>query len=119
MAMTDEMRAVFKSCLGPVYESAYPVNLDKQFPRVMEKIVKLWGSDEMQPYFEELLLTERQGRAGFPNEVAQELFHLFAVYHRLGLASHDPEKPTDIWNWVNRLGFFEKDPDSMKLTNPT
>ena len=45
-------------------ESRYPHKLELQFPRVLEKILELWGTPAMDPYFHELMMDTREiGRA--------------------------------------------------------
>ena len=59
----------------------YPYALDHQFPRIVNKIVTLWGEPEAETYFSELLMDSRGGtRQGFPPEVASDIFNL-SMYH--------------------------------------
>lgn len=59
----------------------YPHALDQQFPRIVNKIVILWGEPELEMYFNELLMDSRGGtRQGFPPEIASEIFNL-NMYH--------------------------------------
>jgi hypothetical protein len=108
MTSTEQLRADFLRKLGPDYASAYPRLLEQSFPHILEKIAVLWGSRDMEPYFENLLVTRRPGRAGFPTEVASELIRLFSIYHKMGLAQRDPEQMVDIWNWSDHVGYFGK-----------
>jgi ankyrin repeat protein len=65
-------------------EDLYPHELGKQFPRILHKIIDLWGTPEIDGYFNELLLDRKDSakiRQGFPTEIAAEL-------HRLSMA-HD------------------------------
>ena len=111
MALTDEIRAGFLKSLGPTYASAYPQGLEQQFPHIFEKLVGLWGTNDMEPYFDSLLVTKRSGRAGFPTEVADELLRLFSIYHKLGLARRPAPQVGDVWNWVDHVGYFDKKAD--------
>lgn len=67
----------------------YPQHIEQHYPRILAKLVELWGSDELEPYLKQLVFTERPGRQGFPDAVAVELFHLNAALQALGLSS-DP-----------------------------
>ena len=54
----------------------YPKNLEQQFLRVLNRIIELWCSPEIDDYFTDLLIDNRGGRQGFPLEVVSELFVL-------------------------------------------
>jgi uncharacterized protein len=57
-------------------EQKYPHTLEKQFPRVFEKIMSLWDSPNLDAYFADLLMTTRSDRLGFPEEVASDIIYL-------------------------------------------
>lgn len=66
-------------------EDLYPHELGKSFPRILHKIIDLWGTPQIDGYFTELLLDRKdsaQIRQGFPPAVAAEL-------HRLGQLHDD------------------------------
>jgi len=73
----------------------YPVQLEKSFPHVLEKLMGLWGTLEFDALADEFLLNNRPGRAGFPPDVAVELFRL-ATLHKEQMKLVTYEK-TDIW----------------------
>jgi hypothetical protein len=54
----------------------YPRNLEQQFLRVLNRIVDLWNSPEIDAYFTDLLIDSRGNRQGFPPEIVSELFVL-------------------------------------------
>lgn len=59
------------------YEECYPLNLEVQYPRVMDRITELWNSTEIDAYFTDLMIDNRGGtRQGFPHNVASEIFAL-------------------------------------------
>jgi hypothetical protein len=109
MALTEQMRANFLRRLGVTYASAYPRRLEESFPHIMEKIIGLWGTQGMLPYFETLLVTRRPDRVGFPPEIASELLRLHSLHHKLGLTQPAPQQVGDVWNWVDKVGYFEKE----------
>jgi len=74
-------------------EKHYPHSLESQYPRIFEKIMLLWDMPEMSHYFEELMIPDRQGRAGFPPDVAAEIVRLSLVH----FSTHAPDKNQDIW----------------------
>jgi hypothetical protein len=58
-------------------EDHYPHALEEQFPRILNKIIIMWGSPELDQYFSELLMDSRGGtRQGFPPNIASEIFNL-------------------------------------------
>ncbi len=59
------------------YEECYPLNMEEQYPRVMDRITELWNSNEIDAYFTDLMIDNRGGtRQGFPPRVASEIFAL-------------------------------------------
>jgi hypothetical protein len=59
------------------YEECYPLNVEEQYPRVMDRITELWNSKEIDAYFTDLMIDNRGGtRQGFPPKVASEIFAL-------------------------------------------
>jgi hypothetical protein len=73
----------------------YPVQLERDFPHILEKLMALWGTPEFDTLAQELLLNTRNGRAGFPPDVAVELFHLANLHKdQMKLLAHEK---TDIW----------------------
>lgn len=61
----------------------YPHQLDKQFQRILNKIVDLWDTPQMDAYFTELMIDTRGGtRQGFPKEVAADIYRLSLIHER-------------------------------------
>jgi len=75
-------------------EKYYPHGLEKQYPRILQKIMLLWDSPAMSDYFSELMVPDRQSRAGFPPEIASEIVRLSLVH----FSSHPPDNNKDIWD---------------------
>jgi hypothetical protein len=61
-------------------ESLYPHNLERHHPRILEKIVHLWHTPQMEEFFLELMVNTRSDRQGFSHEVAGELYYLSKVF---------------------------------------
>ncbi len=78
-------RDQLKALLGKD-ERHYPGRLEAAFPRILGKIVGLWGKPELDAYFNELMVTERSDRQGFPGDVAMEIFHLSNIHADLHLS---------------------------------
>lgn len=65
------------------FESKYPHNLEARFPRIVEKIVRLWDTPEINNYFSDLLIDDRGNRQGFPPEIAREIFRLSSAHDEI------------------------------------
>lgn len=72
----------------------YPYALESKFPRILENIMSLWDSDEIDQCFMDLMVSSRGERQGFPPDVAAEIMHLSLVH----AAQEPPEKRKDIWD---------------------
>jgi hypothetical protein len=60
----------------------YPHQLEQQFPRVFDKVIELWDTTQIDAYFHELMMNGREGRQGFPVDVAKEIYYLSQVRER-------------------------------------
>jgi hypothetical protein len=59
------------------YEECYPLNMEEQYPRVMNRITELWNAKEIDAYFTDLMIDNCGGtRQGFPPRVASKIFAL-------------------------------------------
>jgi hypothetical protein len=105
MAIDPKVRERIQAQLGPTYAHAYPKMLEEKYPHVLEKIANLPNSVEMERFFEDLMLTQRSGRQGFPIEVFGELTALINVYRKLNLLREPPKKDGDVWSWVSEIGY--------------
>jgi hypothetical protein len=69
-----ELSAAGQALLASIEESARPKELAASFPRIVNRMAKLWKTPrEMDPYFEELLTDTRGKRKGFPLNILMEL----------------------------------------------
>ena len=76
-------------------EQKYPFALEARFTRVFNTIMRLWDApEELQAYFEELMVDKRGGRQGFPEDVAHDIFVLSMVYDDF---LRQPSQPEDPW----------------------
>jgi hypothetical protein len=82
------------------HEGTFPTQLADRFPGILEKIVATWENPiEARAYLQQLLVTQRENRQGFPEEVYKEIHALYEVYktlHPFGGSAKD-----DFWTWVN------------------
>lgn len=62
----------------------YPKILEEKYPHILEKIVQLWNSPDGEAYLADLLQPTISGgrfdRAGFPENVWQEILRLNELY---------------------------------------
>ena len=82
------------------FEAKYPHHLEARYSRVLDRIVELWGTPEMDAYFSELMLPKRIDRQGFPPEVASEIFELSVAYDAILQRAKDENE--DVWNMDHR-----------------
>lgn len=54
--------------------------LKKQYLRIAQKVLDLWGSDDFDEYVNGLVVADREDRQGFPQEIVAELV-LLSLYH--------------------------------------
>jgi hypothetical protein len=74
------------------HEQHYPKQLSEQYPQIVERIVAVWSSpDTARSYFQNLLMTDRNTRQGFPSQVYTELLALSMLYDRLFPPKPKPE----------------------------
>lgn len=86
------MNEKFLQMLGGA-DKYYPHALELQYSRVFEKIIQLWDTPDIDPYFTELLMDTRDGkRQGFPQEVATEILRLSLWYAKRYAGRDD-----DLW----------------------
>ncbi|MCG2577129.1 hypothetical protein LZ012_08970 [Dechloromonas sp. XY25] len=64
----------------------YPKRIEATFPRILGKIVSLWGKPDLDAYLDGLMVSDRPGRQGFPGDVAMEIFHLSTIHAGLHLS---------------------------------
>ena len=83
------------------YEESYPLNMEEQFPRIMNKIVELWDSTEIDAYFTDLMIDNRGGtRQGFPPKVASEIFALSNAHAKIRDGKKKPSAGGNPWDDV-------------------
>lgn len=80
-------------------EEYYPMQLAKQFPQVLGKIMMMWDSPEFDSYLNKFMLDKREHpRHGFPPEVATEILRLSRLHSEIfgGPASSQWIEPSNI-----------------------
>jgi hypothetical protein len=63
--------------------SDYPYQTEQRFPRILARLVDVWGQPDGEAYLSDLLVNKRPNRKGFPDDVAGELFRLSMIHSAL------------------------------------
>lgn len=76
-----ELNAAAQAWVASIEESVRPQELAALFPRIVNRMAKLWKAPlQMDRYFEDLLTDNRGTRKGFPLRVLMELSTLKEYY---------------------------------------
>ena len=78
-------------------EDIYPKKLGQQHPRVLNRIIELWDSPEIDDYFAGLMVDARGDRLGFPREIVSELFRLSQFHAKLRSQEQQSSAVADPW----------------------
>jgi len=90
-----ELSAAGLAWLASIEQPARPIKLAAAFPRIVNRMAKLWKQpQEMDRYFEELLADTRGNRKGFPLNILMELSTLKDFYK----AKVFPPAQRDVWD---------------------
>jgi hypothetical protein len=82
------------------HEDGFPWQMADRFPAILEKIVAVWENPvETRAYLQQLMVTRRELRQGFPEEVYKEIFSLYELYNTLHPGAE--QRTDDFWSWVN------------------
>ena len=82
-------------------EELYPLNLEEKYARVMNRIVELWDTREIDDYFSELMIDTRDGnRQGFPPTVASEIFALSMAHAKIRAQKQKVAAGGNLWDDV-------------------
>lgn len=63
----------------PSPSDAYMSELEKQYPRIVDKLVLMWPSEGSEGYLQSLTIDERGDREGFSRDIAAEIMMLYGV----------------------------------------
>lgn len=77
-------------------DSAYMSELEKNFPRIVEKITMLWGHDGVAAFLSHLLIDDRGDRHGFTGETMAEIMFLNNLHEDME-SGKTPQSGQAIW----------------------
>ncbi|MFC5302042.1 hypothetical protein [Azospira restricta] len=69
------------------HAASYPVQIEQRFPHVLARLAELWGTRDADRYLDSLMVSDRPNRAGFPPDVAMEIFRLATAHGSYGLST--------------------------------
>lgn len=70
--------------------------LEKKFPRIVEKLTLLWGHDGVSPYLSHLLIDDRGDRQGFTGDIMAEIMFLNNLHEEL-VSDSRPQSGQALW----------------------
>ena len=76
--------------------SKYPKFVEANFPYIFENLIEYWGTHQMTAYLDELMMSKRSNRQGFPPEAAAEIWAISSLYAKLRPAE-ERGLGTDVW----------------------
>ncbi|MDP1898530.1 MAG: hypothetical protein Q8K43_11665 [Sulfurimicrobium sp.] len=77
-------------------DSAYASELEKNFPRIVEKITMLWGHEGVTAFLSHLLIDDRGDRQGFTGEIMAEIMFLNNLYEDM-VGDKTPQSGQALW----------------------
>ncbi|HEX6005745.1 MAG TPA: ankyrin repeat domain-containing protein [Burkholderiales bacterium] len=78
-------------------EQFYPAALEAKYARIFNRIMDLWGLQELEDYFAELMVDKRGGRQGFPPDVLNDILTLSRIHGRILELSAPKQAEEDPW----------------------
>jgi hypothetical protein len=99
------LKAKLLELLGPE-SGIYPALIEQQFPRILARVVALWGKAGLDAYLADLMVTDRPGRRGFQHDVALEIFRLATLHSTFGLTPKDSLGTA--WDWIDDPELFKR-----------
>jgi len=78
-------------------EQFYPAALEAKYARIFNRIMDLWGLQELEDYFADLMVDKRGGRQGFPPDVLNDILTLSRVHGRILELQAPKQEDEDPW----------------------
>ncbi len=75
----------------------YPFHLERNYIRILNRLMQLWDLPEFDPYMHGLLIDKRSDRQGFPPEVVDELMFLGELHDLFKSKEYRLPELHDLW----------------------
>ena len=72
------------------------VELEKKFPRIVEKLTLLWGHDGISAFLTHLLIDDRGDRQGFTGDIMAEIMFLNNLQEDMA-SENQPQSGQALW----------------------
>jgi hypothetical protein len=70
--------------------------LEKKFPRIVEKLTLLWGHEGVSAFLTHLLIDDRGDRQGFTGEIMAEIMFLNNIHEDMA-SENQPQSGQALW----------------------
>ncbi|WP_173065630.1 hypothetical protein [Sulfurimicrobium lacus] len=70
--------------------------LEKKFPRIVEKLALLWGHEGVSPFLTHLLIDDRGDRHGFTGDIMAEIMFLNNLHEDME-SENQPQSGQALW----------------------
>jgi len=70
--------------------------LEKKFPRIVEKLTMLWGHDGVSAFLTHLLIDDRGDRQGFTGDIMAEIMFLNNLHEDM-VSENQPQSGQALW----------------------
>ena len=70
--------------------------LEKKFPRIVEKLTLLWGHDGVSTFLSHLLIDDRGDRQGFTGDIMAEIMFLNNLHEDMA-SENQPQSGQALW----------------------
>lgn len=77
-------------------DSENMTELEKKFPRIVEKLTLLWGSEDVSPFLSHLLIDDRGDRQGFTGDIMAEIMFLNNLHEDM-VSENQPQSGQALW----------------------
>ena len=75
----------------------YPVHLERNYSRILNRLMQIWGLPEFDSYMHDLLIAKSGGREGFPPEVVTEIMFLAELHEMFKSKEYRLPELSDSW----------------------
>jgi len=78
----------------------YPVLLERNYSRILNRLMQIWNSPEFDSAMHDLLIAQTEGREGFPPEVVAELMFLAELHDLFKSKEYRLPETLDAWKVI-------------------